>query len=99
MPGFRHVVLLELRDLSESRRQAILDGLAALPAAIPTIRHYEFGFDAGLAGTNADLAIVADFDDEDGYRTYADHPAHQAFIADHLRAVLAGRTAVQHRRT
>jgi hypothetical protein len=94
---FRHVVLVKLQEgATAAQREAILDGLAALPGQVPSIRSYRFGYDAGLAEGNHDLAIVADFDDRAGYELYRDHPGHQAFIRDHLRPVLAGRAAVQH---
>ncbi|MDA8366210.1 MAG: Dabb family protein [Actinomycetota bacterium] len=95
---FRHVVLMTWGPgTTGDQVSAVLDGLAGLPAAIPGIRAYSFGTDAGLAPDNADLAVVADFDDEDGYRAYAAHPAHVALVTEHIRPILASRTAVQYR--
>ncbi len=94
---FRHVVLITLTaDATEAQRQALLDGLAGLPHEIAEIRSYVFGFDAGLAEGNASLAVVADFDDVDGYRVYATHPAHVRVIAELIRPIMTARTAVQH---
>ncbi|MFD2348370.1 Dabb family protein [Nonomuraea ferruginea] len=44
---------------------------------------------------NHDFAVVADFDSEDDYRAYRDHPRHQAVIAEHIKPILATRAAVQ----
>jgi hypothetical protein len=95
---FRHVVLLTwVETATAAERQAVVDGLDALPAAIPEIRSYRVGVDAGLApGGNSDLVVVADFDDQAGYVVYRDHPVHQDVIARCIRPILASRAAVQH---
>lgn len=93
----RHVVLLKFVDeATQEQRQAVLDGLATLPSAIPAIRSYVFGLDAGIAEGNYDIAVVTDFDDAAGYRDYAVHPAHQQLIAERIRPILAARSAVQY---
>ena len=94
---FRHVVLLKfVAEATAEQRQAVLDGLATLPAQIPELRSYVFGPDAGVNERNFDLAVVADCDDVDGYRVYAGHPAHLAVIAESIRPILADRAAVQY---
>lgn len=92
----RHVVLFRWRSgVTEDEVASVAAALGQLPAAIPTIRHYRFGADVGLNDGNADFAVVADFDDVDGYLTYRDHPAHQAVIAELIAPNVAERTAVQ----
>ena len=92
----RHIVLLDLQDsATDTDRSAILDALATLPDRIPTVRHYTAAADAGLVDGNADICAMADFDDVAGYETYRDHEAHHQVIADHIKPVLAGRTAIQ----
>ena len=71
-------------------------GLGELPGMIDTIRAYRFGPDVGLAESNFDYAVVADFDDEAGYLAYRDHEAHRELIARHIAPILAERAAVQH---
>ena len=94
----RHCVLLRFTDdATADQRQAVLDGLATMPEAIPEIEVYRFGADEALADTNWDLAVTGDFADEAAYRVYAEHPAHLALIADHIRPILADRAAVQFR--
>jgi hypothetical protein len=94
---FRHVVLLQFTpEATAEQRQAVLDGLAVLAATITDIRSYVYGPDAGVSTGNHDLAVVADFDDADGYLRYATHPAHLAFIAERVRPILAARAAVQY---
>ena len=89
--GFRHVVLLTLDDACDV--DAVVAALRELPAAIPELRAYDVARDAGLVDGNATLSVVADFDDEQGWRTYTDHPAHQQIIQDKIRPHLKDRAA------
>jgi hypothetical protein len=94
---FRHVALFVWSDdATETQKAAVADELRALPGLIGTVRDYRIGPDAGLAEGNFDFAVVADFDDVDGYLVYRDHPAHQAVLAERIRPILASRAAVQH---
>ena len=94
---FRHVVTLTLRDDAPERaRSEIVDALRDLPGAVPSIRSYVVGSDAGISDGNADIVVVADFDDVDGYVAYRDDPTHQGVIRDRILPVLASRAAVQH---
>lgn len=92
----RHIVLLELTSsATEDDRRAIIDALATLPDQIPAILDYRFGVDAGLAEGNVDIGVTADFHNGAAYREYATHQAHLDIIAEHIKPVLASRTAVQ----
>lgn len=81
---------------SAEQVQAVQQALAELPAAIPELREYRTGADALLADGNWDFAVVADFDDADGWRGYVAHPAHQRVIATVIRPLLSERAAVQY---
>jgi hypothetical protein len=74
---------------------AVATALGELPAVIPELRDYRFGPDAHLAEGNHDFAVVATFDDTNGYRAYAEHPAHLRVLTEVIRPRLAARTAVQ----
>jgi hypothetical protein len=94
---FRHVVLLRWKpEATAEQRSHVESGLAELPSLIPEIRSYVFGADARVSEGNFDLAVVADFDDYDGYVAYRDQPDHVAMIAERIRPILAERAAVQH---
>jgi hypothetical protein len=92
----RHVVLFAWKPgVPKAQIQAFSDGLAALPDLVPDIRAFRFGPDARMGGGNEDFALVADFDDADAYRRYAEHPAHRHLIATLLVPLLGTRHAVQ----
>jgi hypothetical protein len=94
--AFRHVVLFRWKPGTAERELSALErALAALPRAIPEVRAYRFGRDAGKASGNFDFAIVADFADENAWRRYLAHPAHTAFVAECVRPILAERAATQ----
>jgi hypothetical protein len=93
---FRHIVLLTLvDDASDEQRDAIVERLSVLPGTIDEIRSYTIGTDAGVNQGNADLCVVADFDDRDGYLVYRDHPDHRAVIDERITPVLESRSAIQ----
>ncbi len=93
---FRHVVLFSwTQDATEAQQLAMADELRKLPAAVDTIRAYEVGPDAGVNPGNFDFAVVAEFDDADGYRAYRDHPAHRTVVEQCVNPIVARRAGVQ----
>lgn len=94
----RHIVLFTWNDgTTEDDIAAVGDALATLPRLIPQIRRYEFGEDLGLAADPSfDFALVADFDDEDSWRAYLDHPEHVAVVTSAIRPVAARIDRIQY---
>ncbi len=93
---FRHTVLLKLSDeTTDAQMRTICEALAGLPAAIPEIRNYTIGTNAGDRPDNYDIAVIGDFDDKAAYQAYADHPDHLGVIQQHIAPLLTGRAAVQ----
>lgn len=80
---------------------AVVDGIAAslrrwiADAELPGLRSWSCGRDAGLAGNNADFAVVAVFDDVDAYAVYRDDPEHRRIIDEQIAHRVGQRTAVQ----
>ncbi|NRQ34050.1 Dabb family protein [Nonomuraea sp. NN258] len=92
----RHVVLFTwTEDATAEQKAAVATELRKLPAAIPQLRAYTVGPDAGITPGNHDFAVVADCDSVDDFLAYRDHPQHQAVIAEHIKPILASRAAVQ----
>jgi hypothetical protein len=94
---FRHVVLFNWTEgATEAQKHALAGELRKLPDRIDSIRLYHVGPDAGVNQGNCDFAVVADFDDADGYRTYRDHPAHRIVVEHYVNPIVASRSAVQY---
>ena len=93
----RHVVLFNWTpDATEEQKRAVASELGKLPGVIDVIRGYQFGPDAGINPASRDFALVADFDDADGYLVYRDHPAHRKVVEDYLNPIVASRASAQY---
>jgi hypothetical protein len=94
---FRHVVLFTwTEDATEAQKHALAGELRKLPSVIDVIRLYHVGPDAGINPANFDFAVVADFDDADGYLAYRDHPAHREVVEKYVNPIVTRRAAVQY---
>ncbi len=92
----RHVVLLSWNEKSDDEAvAAVTRGFADLPAQIPEIRAYTFGPDLQTDRRNADYVLVADFDDEEDFQTYSNHPAHIDFMKKLTFPILSSFKAAQ----
>ena len=94
---YRHVALFRFKpDATAEQRATVLDVLRTLPAQIPEIKDFRVGPNAGDDEGNAEFAVVADFENAGDYAIYQRHPAHQAVLSEHIRPILASRTAAQY---
>jgi Stress responsive A/B Barrel Domain len=94
---FRHVVLFVwTEDATEAQKHALAGELRKLPTVIDAIRLYHVGPDAGINPANFDFAVVADFDDADGYLAYRDHPVHREVVERYVNPIVTRRAAVQY---
>jgi len=92
----RHVVVFTWQPgTTAAQVAALMDALAGLARAVPEIRSYTYGPDAGLTDGAGDFAVVADFDDAEGWRAYDRHPEHDRIRAEHIRPIMATRTVIQ----
>ncbi len=93
---FRHIALFRFKEDADPVAVAAFgEALAKLPESIPEIRGFAPHPDLGLGDATYDFGLVADFDDEAGWRAYVDHPAHVEFIEAHSKPLLAGIARVQ----
>jgi hypothetical protein len=94
---FRHVAMFTWKpEMTGDQKQAFADDLRKLPSEISEVKAYHFGPDAGLHHANFDFAVVADFDSQDGYLVYRDHPAHRAVVERYVVPMAAQRAAIQY---
>ncbi|MED7929304.1 Dabb family protein [Nonomuraea sp. LP-02] len=92
----RHIVLFTWTDdATDEQKATVTAELRKLPDAIPELRSYTVGPDAGINQGNHAYAVVADFDSADDYLVYRDHPRHQAVIAEHIKPIVATRASAQ----
>ena len=93
----RHVVHFTWSDAADADRRArTVAALRRLPEEVGGMTAFAVGDDAGIAEGNAHTALVADFPDVEAWRRYADPPVPLQVIADHVRPILAARSAVQY---
>lgn len=94
---YRHSVLFRFSPkTTDEQIGQLTEGLSALPGQIPEILGYRIGPNVGERVDNWHYAIVADFADVAAWRTYTDHPAHQAAIHAVVNPIVADRAAVQY---
>ncbi len=92
----RHIAMLTLKpDAPDTAVQSLEEGLSLLGQTITEIAAYTYGSDLGLRDGNYDFAVVADFENDEDFKIYADHPDHQAFIQDRVAPILEKRVSVQ----
>lgn len=90
-----HVVTFTWReDAPADIAEQVSAALATLPGQIPELRAYRFGPDLGLGG-NTDYAVVAEFDDVDGWRAYDQQPEHVRIKTELILPAAAARAAAQ----
>lgn len=97
MSTFRHIIMIRFtKESTEDQRKSMIRGLARLPRVIPQIKRYEFGTDLGLGDGNPDMALVADFDSEEDWRSYNSHPAHQVVLNELVAPITKEAIRVQY---
>ena len=76
---------------------AALTALRGLRREVGGMSFLAVGEDVGLSDGNASAVLIADFADAEAFYRYAQDPVHLAVIAEHVRPILAARSAVQYR--
>ena len=94
---FRHVVFFHwTEEATPEEVSAAVAALRRLPQVIPQIRRYEMGADAGLLPGTPDFVLVADFDSEEDWRIYAEHPEHRRLLTELIDPITARRERAQY---
>ena len=96
MSRIRHAVLFRWKPEVTPEHVAEAEGaLRELPSKVTSVRSYVFGRNIGVNPGTFDYAVIAEFDDLDGYLDYRDHPDHKAFIARYPADFVSDRAAIQ----
>jgi hypothetical protein len=92
----RHLVVLRFSEGTTSAQIDAVDAaLATLPAQCDTIRVYTHGRDLRLGAGSWDYAVVADFDDAEGWQAYDEHPAHAKVRSEVFAPIVTERAAMR----
>jgi hypothetical protein len=94
----KHIVIWTIDGDEQAKAAAsasISELLTSLVGKIDSIRSLTVGTNGIWPEKNADIAIVADFDDYAGLEIYQDHPEHLAVAAE-IRALVSGRTSIDY---
>jgi hypothetical protein len=91
----RHVVVLKWKkELSDEQAERVRSALDDLGSQSPDVRAFSHGWDLRIRAGGYDYALVADFDDADGWRAYSAHPAHDV-VRQVMRDLVETQTVVQ----
>jgi hypothetical protein len=91
-----HVFMMSMKPgVTAEQRQALIEGIAKLPTEIDGIVSFKSGADLGLTSGNTDVVLIAEFEDEQSFRSYLDAPAHRRLAADLVGPVYENGSAIQ----
>ncbi|WP_169590468.1 Dabb family protein [Antrihabitans stalactiti] len=80
-----HCLTLKFKEsASDIEIEEMRAALAALPSHFDFPIRTRYGRDLGERATNADYAVVTEFENPDDFDTYLKHPAHLAVPRDHV---------------
>ncbi len=87
-PPLVHTVIFYLKkDAPANEADGLIADTQKLLAKIPTVREIRAGKPADkatpIAAKDYQVGLLVLFDDSDGLHTYADHPLHKEFVANH----------------
>jgi len=87
-PPLVHTVIFYLKkDAPANEADGLIADSQKLLAKIPTVREIRAGKPADkatpIAAKDYQVGLLVLFDDSDGLHTYADHPLHKEFVANH----------------
>ena len=77
-----HIVMFKFKDDNKKENlESVKEALENLPNEIPELKSMEVGIDFNHSQRAMDLSLYSTFDNEDGLKTYATHPAHLKVVA------------------
>lgn len=92
----RHVAVFRWKDETTAAQVAAVSAaLDDLAPRITSARSYSHGPNVQPAAGRWDYAVVAEFDDLDGWRAYDEHPTHAVVREDVIVPLVAERTNLQ----
>ncbi len=90
----RHIVILKLKE--NSPKEKIKKEILNLKNHIKEIKYIEVGLDINFDPSSSDLCIVAEFDNIEFLKIYANHPKHLEVIKTYIKPYLVERNVVDY---
>jgi hypothetical protein len=90
-PAFVHVVILNVKkDAPEGEADALIADANDMLRSIPTVRDIRAGKPADMPVTGPgkkdfSVGLLVLFDDQEGLKTYSNHPMHLKYVQKHLK--------------
>lgn len=95
----KHIVIWTIDATDETEKAEALvrieQALTGLVGRIDSIRSLTVGLNGVYPDKNADIAVVADFDDYAGLDEYQNHPDHLE-VAALVRTLVSGRSSIDY---
>jgi hypothetical protein len=93
---FKHVVMWQLKNRNDlTARQEMIRRLKLLETEIPQLRRLEIGLDMLQLPASADILLITEFDSQQDYLVYRDHPGHRA-VVNFINSVTSERRVVDY---
>ena len=96
-----HAVMFTWKSgVTPQQVDALTSALHAMRGAIPGLISIRGGPDLGLRTGNPDYFLpdyflIAEFENEDGWRAYQAHPRHKALLTDMIEPIVSSRQSMQ----
>ena len=86
----KHIVMIDFKEENKKENmQKVKTMLEALVEQVPTLKSMEVGINFSLEERAMDLSLYSSFEDEEGLKAYATHPAHLEVLS-FIKSVATG---------
>jgi hypothetical protein len=95
-PVIRHLAMFRWKPgVTPDQVASVTAALDRMLATVDTIRRYDHGPDQGFGTSGWDYAVMAEFDDEAGWRAYDEHPDHDQLRREVISPLAEERANIQ----
>lgn len=87
----RHIVMFKTKEMPEKEKMVAIEKLKAaidvMEDGVPEVRFLQTGININLRPQAFDLVLVSDFESNEDFNTYRNHPMHQK-VMDVIKEVV-----------
>lgn len=96
----KHIVLFRFtEEASEDQRRAMLDELDAFPSRFPAMQNWTMGLNRSSRDDRFTHGFVVEFESEELLESYLRSDAHETFVRERFRPIIAERAIVSYQYT